>query len=156
VRRHIILVIAAIGLAYFYVLVLVYGIGVTAAQPVPTWWAGVFSTRHSASLSWVVVSHLVVVLLASVPFAWIIARAYGRFSVAVSLAIALMIWGMFEAPLMLDAFRANMFSRVLWFADTIQFIGSLPLLVLLFQRLPSNNRFERSREASSVSQGGSR
>jgi len=155
VRRVIILVIVAIGLVYLHVVALVYGIGLIAAQRVPDWWAGVFSTRRSADLSWVLSSHFAVVLLVSLPFAWIVVRAYGRFSVTVSIAFGLMIWGLFEAPLMLDAFRTSgVFPRALWFADTIQFIGSLPILVLLLRRLPSNSRFERSRAADSLSQGG--
>jgi hypothetical protein len=146
VRRVIILGIVAIGLAYLYTLALVYGIGVNAAQGVPAWWSELFSTRHSSVRSWVLISHAVVVLLVSMPFAWVIVRAYGRFSVWVSLAITIVIWGLFEAPLILDAFRSDgVYPRALWFADTIQFIGSLPVLVLLFRRLPSNNRFERSR-----------
>jgi hypothetical protein len=157
VRRGIVLGVVAIGLAYLYVLALVYGIGVNAAQRVPAWWSEFFSTPHSSIRSWVLISHIVVVLLISIPFAWIIARAYGRFSAAVSLAIAIMIWSWCEAPLMLDALRTNgVFARALWFADSSQFIGSLPVLVLLFRRMPSNNRLERSRDASSVSQGGDR
>jgi hypothetical protein len=141
-RRGIFLGIVVIGLAYLYVLALVYGIGVVAAQSVLSWWPAPFSTRRSAALSWILFSHFVVVLLVTVPFAWIIARAYGRFSLAVSFAISLVIWSLFEAPLMLDAFRsAGIFSKGIWFADTIKFVGSLPLLVLLFRRLPSNNRF---------------
>jgi hypothetical protein len=154
VRRVVILVIVAIGLAYLYVMALAYGIGVNAAQGVPTWWSEFFSSRHSSVRSWVLISHAIAVLLITLPFAWVIARAYGRISVWVSLAIAIAIWGLFEAPLMLDAFRSDgVFPRALWFSDTIQFVGSLPVLVLIFRRLPFNNRLERSRVVSLVSQG---
>jgi hypothetical protein len=158
VRRVILLGIVAIALAYLYILALVYGIGVNAAQRVPAWWSEFFSTRPSSVRSWVFISHAVVVLLVSMPFAWVVVRAYGRFSVRVSAAIAIIIWGLFEAPLMRDAFGSDgAFPRALWLADTIQFIGSLPLLVLLFRRLPSNNRFERSQlETASLGQGGGR
>ena len=156
-RRVSILSIVAIGLAYLYVLALVYGMGVNAAQGVPAWWSEFFSVRHSAIRSWVLISHVVVVLLVSMPFAWVIVRAYGRFSFWVSLSIVIVIWGLFEAPLMLDAFRSDGgFPLALWFADTIQFLASLPVLVLFFRRLPSNNHFGRSRGAASLSQGGSR
>jgi hypothetical protein len=156
VRRIIVLGVVAIGLVYLYVLALVYGIGVNAAQRVPSWWSEIFPMR--SALSWALISHFVVVLLVSLPFAWAIVRVYGRLSIAVSLGVALLIWGLFEAPLTLDALRSGgLFSKGLWLADTVQFIASLPILVLLFRRLlPSNNRFERSREASSVSQGGDR
>jgi hypothetical protein len=141
VRRVIVLGVVAIGLVNLYVLALVYGIGVNAAQRVPSWWSEVFPTR--STLSWALISHFVVVLLVSLPFAWTIVRVYGRLSIAVSLGVALLIWGLFEAPLAFDALRSNgFFSKALWLADTVQIIASLPVLVLLFRRLSSNNRFE--------------
>lgn len=156
-RRVFILSIVAIGLAYLYILALVYGIGVNAAQGVPAWWSEFFSVRHSAIRSWILISHVVVVLLVSMPFAWVMVRAYGRFSVWVSLSIAIVIWVLFEAPPMLDAFRSDGgFPLALWFADSIQFLASLPVLVLFFRRHLSNNHFKRSRGAASLSQGGSR
>lgn len=143
-RRRIILGIAAIGLLYIYTIALVYAIGAIAAQPLPAWWVEFFSSRHDAILPWLLISHLLVVLLVSLAFAWIIVRVYGRLSVPVSFAFALVIWGLFEAPLTLDAFRSDaFFSKGLWLADTVQFVGALPALVLLLRRLPSTNRFER-------------
>jgi hypothetical protein len=143
VRRVVVLGVVAIGLVYLYALALVYGIGVNAALRVPSWWAEILPTR--STLSWALSSHFVVVLLVSLPFAWTIVRVYGRSSIAVSLGVALLIWGLFEAPSTVDALRSDgFFSKWLWLADTVQFIASLPVLVLLFRRLPSNNRIERS------------
>jgi hypothetical protein len=111
---------------------------------VPVWWVEIFSGRRGAILSLILIFHLIVVLLVSLAFAWIIVRVYGRFSVPVSIAFALVIWGLFEAPLTLDAFRSDgLFSKGLWLADTVQFAGALPALILLLRRLPSTNRFER-------------
>jgi hypothetical protein len=93
----------------------------------------------------------------SLPFAWIIARVYGRFSIALSIAFGLVIWGIFDAPLTLDAFRSyGLFSKGFWLVDTVEFVGTLPALVLLLRRLPSNQRLVRSRVVASVNQGGSR
>jgi hypothetical protein len=157
VLRRIILGIAAIGLLYLYLVVLVYVIGLAAAWPTPRWWVGTFSVHRGAMLSWLLLSHLVVVVIVSLLFAWIIVRVYGRLSIPVSISFALVIWGLFDAPLTLGAFRSDgFFSKGLWLADTIQFVAVLPALVLLLRRLPSNNRLERSRVASSVSQGGGR
>jgi hypothetical protein len=143
--HRVILGIVAIGLVYFYVYALVNGIGLAAAQPVPVFWAAIFPTRHSGALSWVVISHFAVVLLVSLPFAWIIVRVYGRFSVLVSFAIALLIWGVFEAPLMLYAFEgSSVFWRGLWLADTVQLIGSLPVLAALLRRLAPRSQLEQS------------
>jgi hypothetical protein len=156
-RRRIILSAVAIGLFCFYLVALVYAIGVVTAWRVPAWWAAAFSTRDGSVLWWLFTSHLTAVLLVSLAFAWAIARIFGQFSLALSLIFALVIWGFFEAPLMLNAFRSDVFlPKGFWIADTVQLIAALPVLVLLFRRLPSNNRFERSRGASSVSQGGSR
>jgi len=147
VRRRIVLGAAAIGLFCFYAVALVHVIGVVAAWTVPAWWAAAFSTRDNSILWWLLISHLTAVLLVSLAFAWIIARVYGRFSLALSLIFALLIWGLFEAPLLLNAFRSDVFlPKGFWLVDTVQFIGALPVLVLLFRRLPSNNRFEGSRE----------
>ena len=137
-RRGIVLGIVAVGLAYLYVAALVFGVGVNAAQRVPAWWLEAFPTRPSAVHFWIVISHVLVVLLVSLPFAWIIARAYGRrFSLLLAVAIALMIWGLFEAPQMFDAFGSGgAYPRGIWWSDTAEFIGSLPLLVLLLRRRP--------------------
>jgi hypothetical protein len=157
VRHRITLAAAAIGIFCLYVVALVYAIGVGTAWTVPAWWAAAFSTRDDSVLLWLFLSHLTAVLLVSLAFAWVIARYFGRFSLALSLIFALVIWWLFEAPQMLNSFRADVFlPKGFWIADTVEFIAVLPALVLLFRRLPSNNRLERSRVASSVSQGGSR
>ncbi len=144
--RRIILGVAAIGLLYCYLVALVYAVGVIAAQPVPGWWVGIISGHRSATLTWLLISHLVVVLLVSLAVAWIIVRVYGRVSVPVSITFALVIWGVFEAPLAIDAFRSEgFFSKGLWLADTIQFVGALPGLVLLLRGLLSHSRLKQSR-----------
>jgi hypothetical protein len=144
-RRRIVLGVAAIGLFCFYVFALVYAIGVVAAWTVPAWWAATFSTRDDSVLWWLFISHLTVVLLVSVAFAWIIARVFGHFSFGLSIIFALVIWSLFEAPLMLNAFRSDVFlPKGFWLADTVQFIGALPVLVWLFRRLPSNSSSDRA------------
>ena len=156
-RRQIILGIAAIGLLYFYLLALVYASGVMAAQPVPSWWLGIFSARHGAILPWLLISHLVVVLLVSLAFASVIARFYGRLSVRVSIAISLVIWGLVEAPLGIDAFRSHdFFSKGIWLADTVQYVAALPALVLLLRSLSSNNSSSDRGSHLPVRHGGSR
>jgi hypothetical protein len=135
-RRNILLGIIAIGLTYLYVLALIYGIGLVAALPVPAFWAEIFPTRHGAAASWILSSHFAVVLLISAPFAWMIARACGRFSTVVSLSVALLILALFEVPLILASINGGAtFPWWVWLADIVQFAGSLPILVLLLRRL---------------------
>lgn len=143
-RRRIILGIVAFGLLYLYLVALVFAIGLAAAWPTPRWLVGAFSAHRGAILSWLLVSHLTVVAIVSLLFAWIIVRVYGRLSILVSVSFAAVICGVFDAPLAFDAFRSDgSFSKGIWLADTVQFIGALPALVLLLRRLPSNNRLER-------------
>jgi hypothetical protein len=157
VLRRIVLGIAAFGLLYLYLVALSYIVGAGAAWPTPRWWIAVFSAHRGAILSWLLLSHLGAILIVSFPFAWIIARVYGRFSTALSIVFALVAWGIFDAPLALDAFRSyGFFAKAVWLSDTVEFVGALPSMVLLLRRLSSNQRFERSREAASVSQGGNR
>ena len=137
-RRNIFLGVVAVALTYLYVLALVYGIGLVAALPVPATWARVFPTRHSGAASWILTSHFVVVVLVSVPFAWMFIRAFGRASVALSIGVALLILALFEIPLILaNANGGAVFPWWVWLTDVAQFAGSLPILVLLFRRLRS-------------------
>jgi hypothetical protein len=158
VLRRVILGIAAFGLLYLYLVALSYTVGAGAAWPTPRWWIGTFSAHRGAILSWLWLSHLGAVLIVSFPFAWIVTRVYGRFSTALSIAFALATWGIFDAPLALDAFRSyGFFAKGMWLSDTVEFVVALPAMVLLLRRLSSNHRFERSPGLpSSVSRGGDR
>jgi hypothetical protein len=138
-RRNILLGVIAAALTYLYVLALVYAIGLVAALPVPATWAGLFPTRHSAATSWILISHFVVVVLVSVPFAWMFGRAFGRISVALSIGVAVLILGLFEIPLILANFNGGaVFPWWVWLTDVAQFAGSLPVLVQLFRRFGNN------------------
>ena len=139
VRRNILLGVIAVALTYLYVLALVYAIGLVAALPVPATWAGLFPTRHSGAASWILISHFVVVVLVSVPFAWMFARVFGRVSIALSMCVAVLILCLFEIPLVLANFNGGaVFPWWVWLTDVTQFAGSLPVLVLLFRRLGTN------------------
>lgn len=135
VRRRLIFGSMAIGLFALYVIALIYAIGVVAAWRVPKWWAEPFSTRHASALSWLFISHMAVILVVSLAFAWVIARVFGPLSLWVSVIFGLATWVVFEAPPMFSAFSSGIFLPMgFWIADTIQLIGSLPVLVWLFQR----------------------
>jgi hypothetical protein len=103
VRRHIVLGITAIAITYLYIIALVYAIGVSAAQATPGWWVDVFSNHRAANLAWLFISHGAAIFLVSLPCAWVVARLYGTSGVIVSFAITLVIWGVFDAPLISNA-----------------------------------------------------
>ncbi len=143
-RRNILLGVIALALTYLYVLALVYAIGLVAALPVPATWAGLFPTRHAGAASWILVSHFVVVVLVSVPFAWMFARVFGRASVALSISVAVLILALFEIPLILANSKGGaVFPWWVWLTDVAQFAGSLPVLVLLLRRWGKNKGLAR-------------
>ena len=56
-----------LGTQYFYLLVFL--IGWTSARPWPSWWFGIFPSRHVAVLTWMVGLHTIGVFSAAVPIA---------------------------------------------------------------------------------------
>ena len=128
------------------------------ARPWPGWWFGVFPNRHIAGVTWLVTVHTVAVLSAALPVAIasvVIARdratrlgaAAGVLATAAGIIPALSpnIW-----PLIWNN------HPVFFITDQIKVIAAVPFIAWVLFRASSNNRFERSRVASSVSQGGSR
>jgi hypothetical protein len=67
VRLRLVLAAPVLAALYFYLLVLL--IGWTSAQHWPSWWFGVFPSRHFAAITWMVVLHTIGVFSAAVPIA---------------------------------------------------------------------------------------
>jgi hypothetical protein len=155
--RRIVLGVLALGLAWLYVKVLVVTIGVAAAQEPPLWWSPLFTTHMSAVLTWMVLCHTTAVLIVALPFAYTIARLYGRVGVLLALAITIALYAIDPLPAALAFFQtSSTHTKIITLFDAVKLVGILPGLVWVFIRLTSNNRFERSRVASSLSPGGSR
>jgi hypothetical protein len=152
VRRAIVLLAFAGALMSLYLIVFVYVVAFVAAQPTPMWWSGLFPSYRSGALTWLMLFHGVGVLLLSLPFAFVIDRVFRSYGVWVALALTTVIAFVAEVP---DGLRsAAYFAKWHWIVDMVELIGVLPVLVYILRRLTSNNRLERSRGASSVSQGG--
>ena len=77
-----------------------------------------FPTHLSSVILWMALCHTVAIHLVALPFAYVIARLYGRVAVVLALAITFALYT----------------------------IDPLPGLVWLIGRRTSNNRFERSRD----------
>jgi hypothetical protein len=142
VRRRVILLTLAFAIVPLYLVALTYAIAFAAAQETPRWWISIFPTWRSAALTWVLSLHALAIALASLPFAWVISRFYGRPRVWVALAIAVVITLVLAVPSGPDLTKSpGAFLVSIWVADALQFVVTLPLLALLLSRLPSNNRW---------------
>ena len=153
-RHRIVLDVVALSLAWLYFKILVVTIGVASAQALPPWWNQLFTTHMSAVITWIVVCHTTAVLIVALPFAYIIARLFRRVGVLLALGITIALYAIDPLPAVLAYFQTySTHTRIITLFDAVKLVGILPGLVWVFSRLTSNNRLERSRGASSVSQG---
>jgi hypothetical protein len=142
VRRALQVVIALVAL-YLYSYFLVFVIGYFLAQPNPAWWDSMFSTRAHAILAWMVLCHSAAVVIVSVPFAYLIHRAYGRYGPLVALGMTLTLFVFFALPAWHYLGDAPTRQKVVTLFDQIKLIGVLPALVWVLSKLPSSQRLER-------------
>ncbi len=141
-RTTLVVVATSIALLLLYSNILTWTIGYAMALPEPSQWAGLFPTRVSGVLTWMQLAHTTALLAASIPFAFFVAHFYGRRGVWVALGItaALLTW--ISLPGLVQAFATSSpRDQVITAFDNLKLLLVLPLLVLLFRRLPSNNRW---------------
>jgi hypothetical protein len=156
-RRGILLALFAVPIAWLYHRCTLYTVYFAFDSSPPAWWWSVFKTRAADVYLWVPIVATALYLTISVPFAFLIDRLYGRFSLALAFAITTGLYVLFDLVPFVRGI-AKMLPVEYWVSafDIIRIIGILPALVWAARRLPSNNRLERSRAAASVSQGKSR
>jgi hypothetical protein len=147
-RRPIVLTAAAAVLLVLYMFALAFMVGFLVNRPAtPVWWRNAFGTRLG-ELAWLSSFHAAGVLLVSLPFAFVIARVYRRLGVALACVITLVTWGTTAASFIADALKSDTLrsatfgARGILIANSIEILVSLPVLVWLMQRLPSNNRWK--------------
>jgi hypothetical protein len=136
-RRHLFLVIACFGLLCAYGYALMWVSGYEAALPMP---------RHGTWL-WMILADTLALILVSVPVAALVARFRGRRATAVALVMTIVLFAATAAPTLpedIGAFAhsphaAHMLATYAF--GQIRLIAALPLLVWLFCKLPSNNRW---------------
>jgi hypothetical protein len=146
-------ILAALALAVGYFYLLIYMIGWMSAHHWPSWWYDVFSSRHVGAVMWLVTLHTAAVLLAAIPIgiaAVIIARekAVLLALIAASLATAAAIAPSFAPTIWPTVWSGH---PVFFVTDQIKLVLAAPFVAWVLRAASSNNRFERSRVASSVS-----
>ncbi len=155
-RMRFALTAAALAGAYFYLLV--YLVGWMSVHQRPGWWLGVFPTRYVAAITWLVVLHAAAVLCAALPVAVaavVLARprVVQLGFVAAVLATAAAVLPSLSSTIWPIIWNSH---PIFFVTDQIKLVVAVPFIAWVLRSASSNNRFERSRVASSVSQGGSR
>jgi hypothetical protein len=144
---------AVLAAAYFYLLVFL--IGWMSVHQRPGWWLGVFPSRYIAAITWLVVLHTSAVLSAALPVALaavVLARqkAVQLGLIAAALATAAAIIPSLSSTIWPIIWNSH---PVFFVTDQIKLIVAVPFIAWVLRSASSNNRFERSRVASSVDQG---
>ncbi len=148
----------AMALVAGYFHLLVYLIGWMASHHWPSWWFNVFPNRHVGAVMWLVTLHTGAVLLAALPLgvaAVIIAR---KKAVLLGLIAGSLATIVAVAPSLAPTIWPTAWSShpVFFVTDQIKLVVAIPFIAWVLRGAFSNNRFERSPVASSVSQGGNR
>lgn len=134
---------AAPVLAALYFYLLIFLIGWTSARPWPSWWFGIFPSRHVAALTWMVGLHTIGVFSAAVPIAIataVIVREHAALlgvivgvitaTLAVLPSLSPDIW-----PLIWNA------HPILFITDQSKILAAVPIAAVIVRKLFSNNGF---------------
>ena len=141
--KRFLVVVLAIVLAWIYMLAVPTVIGHSAALPIPSWCNSLVPSLSGGILTWMVVVHTLAVFVASLPFAFVIARP--GVWVALALTVAIYVWTRTWTLFAGFGHEPGRLQAVTVF-DAIKLIGFLPALVWVFGALPASNRIERARE----------
>jgi hypothetical protein len=141
-RATLVVLITGVALFWVYNTVLVWTIGHAMALPQPRHWAGLFANRLSGVLTWMILVHTAAIVVASSPFAFLIAHFYGRRAAGFALLITVVTFALFSLPSLLAYFRTfSTRMQLITVFDNLKLLLVLPALVLLMRKLPSNNRW---------------
>lgn len=135
------LVLAAPILAALYFYLLFFLIGWTSAQHWPSWWFGVFPSRHIAAVAWMVILHTIGVVSAAVPTAFAAVAIVRKEAVLLSAIVGLLatilavllslsphIW-----PIVWNS------HPVFFVTDHIKLLVAVPFVALFIRKLSAGN-----------------
>jgi hypothetical protein len=147
---------AVLAASYFYLLV--YLVGWMSVHQRPGWWLGIFPTRYVAAVTWLVVLHTGAVLCAALPVALAAVVLARQKAVQLGLVAAVLATAAATIPSLSSTIWPIIWNShpVFFVTDQIKLVVAVPFIAWVLRGASSNNRFERSRAASSVGQGGSR
>jgi hypothetical protein len=135
------LVLAAPVLAALYFYLLIFSIGWTSALYWPSWWFGVFSSRHVAAITWMVVLHTIGVFLAAAPIAFAAVIIRCREAVFLGAIVGLLA----TIPAVLPSLSSHILpivwnSHPVYFVtDQIKLLVAVPFATWLIRKLSARN-----------------
>ncbi len=144
---------AVLAAAYFYLLV--YLVGWMSVHQRPGWWLGAFPTRYVAAITWLIVLHTAAVLCAALPVAVAAVVLARQKAVQLGLVAAVLATAAAIIPSLSSTIWPIIWNShpVLFVTDQIKIVVAVPFIDWVLRSASSNNRLERSRATSSVSQG---
>jgi hypothetical protein len=133
---------AAGVLAAVYYYLLVYLVGWTSAHERPGWWLGVFPTRHSAVIAWLVALHTAAVLLAALPVALVTVIIARREAVLLGLTVAVLATVVAVAPSLSSTIWPLIWNShpIFFITDQIKLIVAVPAVAWVLRAASSDNR----------------
>jgi MFS family permease len=145
---------AALALAAGYFYLLIYIIGWMSAHHWPSWWFDVFPSRHVGAVMWLVTLHTAAVLLAALPIGIAAVMIARKKAVLLGLIAASLATAAAVAPSLAPTIWPTVWGShpVFFVTDQIKLVVAVPIIAWVLRAASSNNRFERSRVASSVNQ----
>jgi len=112
---------------------------IATAMPFPSWWLHVVP-RPYGIMVWAVLWHTFANVLVATPFAWLLARYYGRVGLYLACITTLIIVVPDLSPMIRYFGQLSSFGRTVTIFDTVKLLLILPSLVLIFRRSSPNFR----------------
>jgi hypothetical protein len=146
---------AAVILGVMYYYLLVYLVGWMSTHERPGWWVGMFPTRRIGALGWLVLLHTAAVLIAAFPVAVAAVVIERTRAVLLALTAAVLATVAAVVPSLSSTIWPIIWNSnpILFVTDQAKLIVAVPFIAWVLRAAFSNNRFERSRASSSLSEG---
>jgi len=138
--KRLTLTLLAVTLFWVYRTAFLYAVGHATAIHWPAWWLRLVPRDAHGVFLWTFLCHTVAVVLVTLPIAWVLARVYGRLSVYLGAAGALVLLIPDVISTMKGSQLMSTFAVTVTTVDFIKIAVALPLAAWLFLRLPSNSR----------------
>jgi len=150
--------VVAVLLSVVYYYLLIYIVGWMSAQRLPGWWFRAFPSSHVGLRIWLVAEHSVAVLSAALPVGVAAVLCSRQNAVQLGLIAGSIATVAAVVPSLNPTIWPLVWNNhpVFFVTDQIKLIAAVPFVAWVLRGASSNNRFERARVASSVSEGGSR
>jgi hypothetical protein len=135
------LVLAAPILAALYFYLLIFSISWTSAQHWPSWWFGVFSSRHVAAITWIVVLHTIGVFFAAVPIVFAAVIIVRREAVLLGAIVSVLATILAVLPSLSSHIWPIVWNShpVYFVTDQIKLLVAVPFATWLIRKLSARN-----------------